>query len=111
MSGSDARSSVRGTGGIGGGATVCELLAFETLLSSPKPAVVQQLSVGDYLEVVVVTNTNGIDMVVVEFRGQTVGGLVSRQNDIKQCIIKGFEYEAEVRSINGGQVNVFISSK
>ncbi len=107
MSGRDG-----GDGGPGGRRTSdvsCELLAFRAQLTSPKPEVVSTLSVGDILEVVV-DSMNGQMVVKAVFEGQVAGGLAGPDViRLRECIDQDHAYQAEVESVNGGQVRVSVT--
>lgn len=109
MSGGDPGPGPSGPGAASGARTNCESLAFETFLSSPKPAVVTQLNVGDVLDIAVQTS-GGIETVAVLFNGQVAGGLVQNSDRIKACISQGFDYQADIRGIQGAQVTIFVHS-
>lgn len=107
MSGNDSGSVLSGSGTASGAATNCDSLAFETYLSSPKPTVVALLGVGIVLDITVHT-AGGIETVAVLHQGQIAGGLVQNSERIKACISQGFNYEADVRGIQGAQVTIFV---
>lgn len=99
-------------GGFGGGATVevsCERLSFDTQLSSPKPAVISGINVGDILSVE--TEQQGASQVVVIKHGnQVAGGITSpKMSRLLECIRLGSRYQARVMGKAGGQVTVRIS--
>lgn len=107
MSGRDSPYDGGSIGNIGGKAVACDAVGFETLLSSPKQEVLDTISVGDTLEIVTY-NQNGIEVVVAMAKGNVVGGIVENSEKLKNCIEKGFSYEADVREINGAKVKVFV---
>lgn len=107
MSGGDSGSRPTGYGAASGAGTGCESLAFETPLSSPKPSVIAQMSVGDVLDVSLQT-AGGVETVAVLYQGKIAGGLVQNSERIKTCISKGFGYRADVRGIQGAKVTVFV---
>lgn len=91
-----------GSGGGGGGGggfpsedIACERLQFETEIRSPNPAVIRMLKQGDVLQVQLrqgVTET-----VVLVFKGQDVGGIVSpKATRLRECIRAGTSYSATV---------------
>ena len=98
-----------GGGGGGGGQddeSPCDKLQFEAQLTSPKPAVVATLAVGDVLDISVV-NMKGQVVVQVLKNGQVAGGLAGPDATRRRnCIEQDHEYEATVRAISGGQVRV-----
>ncbi len=108
MTGRD--SSAGGTGGGGGGGTVaCELLVQETQLSSPKANVIQGLKVGEVLQVEV-KKEGDLRLVQVMRKGQLAGGLTSPEvGQLRECLFKGFEYDATVIAVSDGQVRVRVA--
>lgn len=104
-----------GSGGGGGGGFEpvdnCAGLVIDTQLSSPKPAVVARLQVGNILEVAVQA-TGGSSAVVVLADGQLAGGLASPEvGRLRECIRLGTQYVAVVTSRNEGQVRVRVKAK
>lgn len=103
-----------GGGGGGGGApdvgdVPCDRLKFEAQLASPQPAVVAMLSVGEVLDVAVV-NMKGQLVVQVLRSGQVAGGLAGPDaTRLRNCISEGHQYNATVRTLNGGQVRVQVA--
>lgn len=84
----------------------CEDITFDAQLTSPNPAVVPTLRVGEVLDVSVQT-TSGRRVVQVTKNGQFVGGLVGPDaSRIRNCIDQGHQYKGNVLSVNGGQVRV-----
>lgn len=107
MSGSDSGSRSSGSGAASGAITACDSLAFETLLSSPKPPVIAQMSIGDVLDISLYAG-GGVETVAVLFEGQIAGGLVKNSDRLKACMSQGYTYRADVRGIQGAQVTVFV---
>jgi hypothetical protein len=102
-------------GGYSGGAVdfvdACEDLVITTQLSSPKDAVVQQLQVGDILNIALHPDGHGNDIVVALYEGQIAGGVTNAQIlRLKSCMQDGTIYVGEVLSILGGQVKVRIKA-
>ena len=104
-----------GGGGGGGGGGVpdvvvaCDLLKFEAHLTSPQPAVVATLSVGEVLDVAL-ANMQGQLVVQVLKAGQPVGGLAGPDaTRLRNCMNESHQYTATVRVINGGQVRVMVA--
>lgn len=99
-----------GGGGPGGGfgprddRTPCDQLRFQTSIASPQPAT-DDLAVGDLLQVVL---SSGPPVVIhlIDSSGDVVGSLISRIADLLRCIQDGFSYEAEVKQINGGNIQI-----
>lgn len=100
-----------GFGGGGDGEVSCDRLSFETQLSSPKPAVVSGIEVGDVLSVEVEPQ-GAVQVVVIKHRGQVAGGITSpRMVRLLECLQLGSRYSATVVRIVGGQVIVRISPR
>lgn len=101
------------SGGGGGGGEYnapCEKLRFEAQLTSPQPAVVATLQVGDVLDVVTVTMKGQIIVQVLK-SGQVSGGLAGPDaTRLRNCLDQGYQYKATVRAINGGQVRVLVEA-
>lgn len=99
------------SGGSGGGhdyESPCDKLRFEAQLTSPQPAVVAKLDVGDVLDIEVV-NMKGQVVVRILKKGQATGGLAGPDaTRLRNCIDQGHQYKATVRAINGGQVRVVV---
>jgi hypothetical protein len=101
-----------GGGGGGGGAgrddARCDTLKFETQLTSPQPAVVATLRVGEALDVAVVL-MKGTVVVQVQKGGQAAGGLTGPDaTRLRNCMDQGHQYKATVLNVNGGQVRVSV---
>lgn len=103
-----------GGGGGGGGGGVpdtqpCDTLKFTILVSSPQPAAVATLKVGDVLEIDVAQRGAQVVVRVLQ-AGTLVGGLAGPDaTRLRNCIDAGHDYQAEVLSINGGQVRVEVT--
>lgn len=104
-----------GSGGSGGGGyepplSTCESLVIETLLSSPKPRVVANLSPGATLAVQT-QQSSSVTVVVLVYQGEVAGGLASPQvARLRECLEHGTRYQADVISISNGQVRVRIKA-
>jgi hypothetical protein len=102
-----------GGGGGGGGVTPvfdCTSLVIDTQISSPKPAVIGTLKVGDLLDVEARTSA-GTVVVVLLYKGKVAGGLASPQlHQLRECLDSGTQYHAEVKSIKAGQVRVRVEA-
>ena len=105
-----------GGGGGGGGAfsgggepagdDACSITDRVTL-NSPVKAVISTLSVGDVLDVVLVTISTVQRLEAQVSAGATAGTITSSHLvQIIRCIKAGYSYEAEVLSISGGRVDV-----
>ncbi len=99
-----------GGGGPGGGfgprdeRIPCDQLWFETSIASPQPTA-NDLSVGDVLQVVLSSGPPPV-IQLIDGAGDVVGSLITRIADLLRCIQDGFNYEAEVKEINGGDIQV-----
>lgn len=100
-------------GGFGGGASddtqiACERLIIETTISSPKEAVIKNLSVNDILQVGL-EQSGSTSVVVLSYKGDKAGGITHAQtNRLRECIQGGTQYIATVISKSDGQVRVRI---
>lgn len=104
MSGSDA--STRTTGGTGGGHDACPI-QFETILGSPDPDVIDDLEVGDLLDVRSIDEpVRGVIFVTLD--GSRAGALTREIATMRRCLSEGVPYEAEVLRVLGGSVNVLV---
>lgn len=91
-----------GSGGGGGGGggfpsedIACERLQFETEIRSPSPAVIKILKQSDVLQVEL--RHGATEIVVLVFKGQDVGGIVSpKATRLRECIRAGTSYSAAV---------------
>lgn len=99
-----------GGGGPGGGFgpsddhTPCDQLRFQTSIASPQPAA-DNLAVGDVLRVVLGSGPPmAIDL--IDGSDNVVGSLITRIADLLRCIQDGFSYEAEVKQMNGGNIQI-----
>lgn len=107
MSGSNGGSG--GGGGSWEAPSTCENLVIDTQLSSPKPAVIAGIKVGDVLDVTLQQGAG--TTVVVMHGGQIAGGLASPQvQRLRECLEGGTVYGAEVTAINGAQVKIRVSA-
>jgi hypothetical protein len=87
----------------------CARLTFQATINSPKPAVMNQLKVGDLLDVTLNPQGQGI---ILEYNGQTAGSLTGSQvAQLVNCINSGFDYQATVVQLNGGQCVVRVDPK
>lgn len=104
-------SGSNGGGGGGGGGdndSPCDRLRFEAQITSPKPAVVSGLVIGDVLEIFV-ENMKGLVIVQVLKDGNVAGGLAGPDaTRLRNCMEQDHNYKATVRALNGGQVRVLV---
>lgn len=99
-------------GGYGGGvsttAWTCEDLVIVTQISSTKVQAIGGIVVGTILDVAV-QQVNSVAVVVVLHQGQIVGGVASIDvNRLRDCILGGTVYSAEVIAVNGPQISIRI---
>jgi hypothetical protein len=100
-----------GGGGFSGGfdeADPCDALFIETQLSSPKEQVIEKITLGDVLSIMV-QETAGISVVVALYQGEVAGGIAAPQiQRLRECMAHGTLYDATVTGKNDGQVRVRI---
>lgn len=101
-----------GSGGGGGGGggdqpkIECELLAFETQLTSPKATVVAKLKPNDELQIEL-QSPGGTAVVAAIFESEIAGGITAQDvQRLRECLQDGYEYRATVISVKEGQVRV-----
>lgn len=101
-----------GGGSFGGGGVqeiACDRLSFETQLSSPKPAVVAGINVGDVLSVAI-EQQGSAQVVVIKHGNQVAGGITSpKMSRLLECMRQGAQYQATVLSKDDGLVTIRIS--
>jgi hypothetical protein len=100
-----------GGGGGGGGDDTfdCQRLVERTSLSSPVPAVVNKLAVGDQLQVVIGVQGGTEVLQALDETGAVAGSLVPPSLPrFIMCIRRGFEYVAVVQERDNGRVRVEI---
>lgn len=104
----DPKSKGGGEGGGGGGEFDRCLFTDITILSSPNPAVVATLSVGDTLNVV--HQAAPVQRVVVMTAANQIAGSITSAQVLllTECIGEGRLYVAIVTNISGGRVTVEI---
>jgi hypothetical protein len=108
MSGSDP--SVRREGGSGSADdNDCPGRSFETVLASPDPAVVADLSVDQLLDIASIDDpARGV--IARTLDGRYVGAVVRDILRLRGCIAAGHVYEADVIRVVGGSVSVLVRS-
>jgi hypothetical protein len=90
------------------GNTDCSLTTIRTQLFSPDPKVLKKITVGDNLNIQL-ANPSG--PCVALYKGNIAGTIISK--DLMQlinCIKKGFQFIAVVRSLSGGSCAVTIKT-
>lgn len=92
---------------IGGQNDSCENLIINTNLATPQAQVINNLNVGDILNVDIVTDQGPIQ--VLDLNGNLAGNVISREQiRLLNCLVKGVVYVAEVIGINNGQCQIRI---
>lgn len=101
----------RPPGGNGGGPT-CADLKFSTTIASPDPDGIGALTPGDVLDVALLEEGGVAIIGVVDDDGSLIGSIVSdRAAQLRECLQRGFAFQAEVESVDGGAVRVRISAR
>jgi hypothetical protein len=105
-------------GGGGGGGFVprdegvdCGDLRFVAVLQSVQADAVADLSVGALLDVALRADGHPPVIEVRSAEGVLVGALIQRVTELLRCLQDGFQYVAEVLSIDGGHVRVELRSR
>lgn len=94
------------SGDLSAGSDFCDLI-FDTVLASPVPEVVGDLSTGQVLDLVKIDSPiRGV--VALTLAGDLVGAVTRDILRLRACIEGGNEYEAEVVSIAGGAVQIAV---
>lgn len=106
-----------GSSGRGGGSGFwesedsCNTLVINTQLSSPKPDVISDISVGDLLDISTQT-IEATTVVVALHNGNVAGGLASPKiRRLLECLAGGTRYVAKVTERNDGQICVRVSAR
>ncbi len=87
----------------------CEGLVINTNLATPNAEVLENLEIGDFLEITIATDQGPIQ--ALDQEGNLAGNIISREQvKLLNCIISGTIYEAEILSLNDGQCNIQIRS-
>ncbi|MDD9909866.1 MAG: hypothetical protein OXR62_09255 [Ahrensia sp.] len=93
--------------GGGGGEEKCAIVE-RTVLNSPVASIVAGLEVGTILQVELETQPRN-RLVTATAAGEIAGAFTSpKLVEFIECIQDGFSYEAEVKSISGGRVEIEI---
>jgi hypothetical protein len=103
MSGSDSGGSSGDSWG-GSPASLCENLRLDRYLEGPVPGVADALNVGDLLSVLLRDEQPAL-VVGIDEAGQEAGGIVPT-GQLIDCLRRGFRFEAEVKSRDGGAVQI-----
>jgi hypothetical protein len=87
--------------------TDCNKLSINAQIASPVPAVVAKLTVGDILDVTLVSARGPVQLVTKG--GEVAGALLPIEiTTLIQCMSDGHEYTARVIEIKGGNYQVLI---
>ena len=87
----------------------CGNISFRAVINSPQPAVIAILQPGAILQVK--HQTLPTNAVIVEYAGQLVGALTGTKiNQLINCLLDGFSFEAEVVEVRGGTCIVDVRS-
>jgi hypothetical protein len=90
----------------------CGDLVLRTQLASPDPAVIADLGVGDVLSVHLLSAVGPLQALTAD--GEIAGAiLTANPARLINCINSGFEFQARVLSLNGGecQISIYCSNK
>lgn len=88
----------------------CQSLVIDTQISSPKAAVIADISVGDMLDVAL-NNDADVVVVVVLFKGQVAGGIAAPLLPrLRECMGQGVIYRARVTARHDALVRVRITA-
>lgn len=101
-----------GSGGGGGGGipdppSDCARFTKEVVLSSPDPAVISTLANGQILALGFEPESNQRVIQAVTSDSE-VAGSVTGEPSLRNCMVEGFNYVAEVLEIRGGSCRVRI---
>jgi hypothetical protein len=88
----------------------CARYVKETVLSSPKPAIIAGLRSGDELTVEFDSPPND-RVIVATTTADGIAGSITGEGRLRDCMIKGYRYVAIVQSVSGGACRVQIRSK
>lgn len=96
----------RGYGSSGGYEPDCSSLQMMTVLNSPQPQVLRQLSKGDRLAIEL-ERTGSARIVVAKFKGFAAGSITgSLLARLIECLEHGEPFSAVVLSVKGGRCEV-----
>lgn len=98
-SGADGSGGSGGGTGSGSGGVDCSQLIFETVVSSPDPAVLSSANVGEVCDIVLLQNPPRIG-VMTRPNGEILGGIGNRWEDLMACLGQGVQFVAEIRSVD-----------
>lgn len=94
--------SADGWGGGDGGAKSCETLRFSTTLASPQEQIIAELSVGDQLQVRLVTESGEQPYAGAFTRDGAMAGVIfsSHIGQLIGCLTSGHEYMAQIIQVD-----------
>lgn len=108
--GSGGSGSGFGSGGGGGTITDCQKVSIKTSVTSPNPAVLAILSVGDKLDITLQTATG--PLIAVTNAGSVLGAVfTTKLSQLIECINKGYTYIATILEIDGGSCEILITAQ
>jgi hypothetical protein len=88
----------------------CQTISIQTSLASPVPAVIGTLSVGDILDIALLTATGPAQ--VITNAGAIAGALLPPElSRLIRCMNEGHQYTAKVTAIAGGNCEILIRHK
>lgn len=97
-------------GGFGGDSgTDCAAIEFDVFLSSVDPATLASVNEGAVLDVELRTSPTRV-LVVVLPDGRVVGAITKKVREVLRCIQQQVSYQATVKAITGGDVEVRIKA-
>lgn len=99
-----------GFGGIPDSPNDCARFVKETILNSPNPEVIPELQVGQIL-LVKFDPESGQRVIQAVTSAESVAGSITGEPGLRNCMIEGYEYVAEVVSVQGGSCKVKIRVK
>jgi len=104
MSGGSGSSSGGGFGGDSG--VDCAAIEFDAFLSSVDPAVAQAITVGEVLPIELRTEPRSL---VVVHNGAVLGAITRKVRELLRCIQQQVRFQASIKHVNGGDVEVRIT--
>lgn len=84
----------------------CSAIQFDAFLSSVDPAVAEAVSVGEVLPIELRTEPRSL---VVVHNGAALGAITRRVRELLRCIQQQVRFEATIKHINGGDVEVRVT--
>ena len=102
-----------GGGGFGGGGGTpsfdCSRVSIKTNITSPNPVVLVSVRKDDVLRVGLQTATG--PLVAITDTNEILGPIFTRDPaSLIDCINQGYNYQAKILSINGGDVQILITN-